>query len=113
MTLESLLIQTYPHGRFEIVVVDGHSTDRTREIAEEILRCGDVTYRIVDERTYESTMGGPNYGHCFARNLVGRLSNPDAKYIASIDADCRADAGWLAALYETIRDTPEDVAAVG
>jgi succinoglycan biosynthesis protein ExoA len=33
-TIESLLRQDYPHNRYELLVVDGRSDDRTREIVE-------------------------------------------------------------------------------
>ncbi|GAI34864.1 unnamed protein product, partial [marine sediment metagenome] len=32
--LDSLLAQDYPRNRYEVLVVDGRSTDRTREIVE-------------------------------------------------------------------------------
>jgi glycosyltransferase involved in cell wall biosynthesis len=32
--LDSLLAQDYPRGRYEVLVVDGQSTDGTREIVE-------------------------------------------------------------------------------
>lgn len=35
-TLDQLLAQDYPEDRFEIIVADGESTDRTREIVKEI-----------------------------------------------------------------------------
>jgi len=36
--LKSLLLQTYPHERIFVLVVDGESRDRTVEIARTILR---------------------------------------------------------------------------
>src|SRR5207245_4182080 len=35
-TLQSLVDQNYPAGDYEIIVVDGRSSDRTREIVEEM-----------------------------------------------------------------------------
>ncbi|MGQ9576764.1 MAG: glycosyltransferase family 2 protein, partial [Thermoguttaceae bacterium] len=35
-TVEQLLSQDYPAGRFEVLVVDGRSTDRTRAIVEQL-----------------------------------------------------------------------------
>src|SRR5437773_12497483 len=36
VSLQSLVDQSYPAGECEIIVVDGRSSDRTREIIEEI-----------------------------------------------------------------------------
>ena len=39
--------------------------------------------------------------------------DPRSKYIAWIDADCRADAEWLESLHNRIINIPEDIAAAG
>lgn len=36
-TLNALASQDYPRGRFELIVVDGMSTDRTREVVERFI----------------------------------------------------------------------------
>jgi cellulose synthase/poly-beta-1,6-N-acetylglucosamine synthase-like glycosyltransferase len=48
--LESVLAQDYPTGRVEILLVDGMSTDRTRELAGKVLaeRVADGSARILD-----------------------------------------------------------------
>lgn len=46
--LDSVAKQTYPHDRIEIIIADGHSTDRTREIVEAWRQAHDIAVRIVD-----------------------------------------------------------------
>lgn len=76
--LESLVSQDYPKDRYEILVVDNGSGDRTREIAS----------------TFDVTVVEKNSGH------VGSVRNAGARqakgeFLAFIDADCVAPADWL------------------
>ena len=79
--IDSLLKQTLPRESYEIIVVDGESVDRTREIAEE------MGARVVIERKH-------TFGH--ARN-VG-VSSAKGEYVCFISADCVADSRWLESL---------------
>ena len=88
-TLESLINLDYPKDRYEIIVVDGDSTDGTFEVALETLMDSRLNYKVVKESEY----GGK--GLCFARNLVVRLSDKRSKYIAFTDADCIVEPDWL------------------
>lgn len=76
--LESLARQDYPKERFEIVVVDNGSTDRSMEIAKtfpcRIVSCANVTVSKVR--------------NCGAENAAGEI-------FAYIDADCQAATNWL------------------
>lgn len=45
--LRAVLDQDHPHGRMEIVLVDGGSTDATAEVARRLLGAGDVTWRVM------------------------------------------------------------------
>jgi len=46
--LNALLSQTYPHDKIYVLIVDGNSSDKTVEIAEEILEKSDFKgYRII------------------------------------------------------------------
>lgn len=48
-TIRHLARQEYPHGLIEIVIVDGNSTDKTREIAKQALEEAKLTYTIINE----------------------------------------------------------------
>lgn len=103
--LKSILNQTFKD--FEIIIVDGNSTDGTREIAKKVLEKSNIPYKIFNEKDFGY------YGPCFARNLVIDKSSKNSKYIAFIDADCMADKNWLMNLYNTINNTSKDIAGAG
>jgi glycosyltransferase involved in cell wall biosynthesis len=81
--LESLSRQTVPRGEYEIIVVDGDSTDKTREIAA---RWADRVFI----QTSRKVGGARNDGAAVARGGI----------IATTDADCIIPSGWV----ERIRD---------
>lgn len=80
--LDSLVPQEPPK---EIVIVDAHSTDRTREIAGAYARAHDFV------RAYEQ--GGTRGA---GRNFGVRKS--EGAYVAFIDGDCIAAPSWLRSL---------------
>jgi glycosyltransferase involved in cell wall biosynthesis len=92
--IEGLLKQT--HAPDEILVIDDGSQDETAEIAR---RYAQVTL----------VQHGTNLGLGAARNTALRTAkNP---IVASLDADCVADAGWLESLLSNLSD--EQVAGAG
>lgn len=105
--LQSLLALDFDPQQYEIIVIDGGSTDGTRQLAERTLAQGQVPHLVLDERA----CGG--FGLCFARNLVIDRSAKDARFVAFIDADCVARPDWLRLLYDALRDQPEQVAGAG
>jgi GT2 family glycosyltransferase len=91
--LRSLLALDYPN--YEVIVVDDGSTDNTRAILQRY-----PTFRAIHQ---------PNQGLSTARN-VG-LQAATGSIIAYTDADCFADANWLAQLVHQFERC--DAAAVG
>ncbi len=81
--LESLCEQTIPRNEYEIIVVDGNSTDRTREIAE---RYADLVF----VQTSKKVGGARNDGVMRSRGEI----------IATTDADCIIPPDWLAIIRE-------------
>lgn len=85
--LKSVADQTVAREDIEIIVVDGDSKDRTREIAE----------RIVDTfiiQTSEGVGGARNDGFAIARGEV----------VATTDADCRPFPDWLEVIQRSFMD---------
>jgi len=79
--LQALTNQDYKN--YEVIVVDGSSTDQTRDIATRY----PVKILIEEGR-------GPNH----ARNLG--VQNASGEIVAFIDGDCKPDKEWLKALVE-------------
>lgn len=87
LCLEGLISQTYPYDRYEVVVVDDESTDRTFTIASDFianLTCNSPRIRLVRIK---------HGGLSVARNTGIKLSDGDP--IAFIDGDAVPNATWL------------------
>jgi cellulose synthase/poly-beta-1,6-N-acetylglucosamine synthase-like glycosyltransferase len=93
--LRALSSQTVPRSSYELIVVDGNSRDRTREIAAEY---ADIVFIQESERV----PGARNDG--FRR----------AKYdiVATTDSDSIASPDWIEQILDTFKD-PEVVLAFG
>lgn len=92
--LESIRNLDYPPDRFEVIVADSMSTDKSRHIAE--------TYgaRVVPNGK-GTVVAGRNRGFEAARG----------DFIAFTDADCVVSRGWLAAAVRAFDS--DDIAGVG
>lgn len=106
LTLESITAQEFNHS-YEVIVVDGNSTDKTREIAENVLKSSGISYKVLNEADFGF------HGLCFARNLVIDKSDPASGYIAFTDADCIVAKDWLQKLYDSMEGTDGDIAGAG
>jgi len=93
-TLEALLKQTYPKERYEVVVVDNGSTDRTREIVARF------PVRLLHE---------PKHSSYAARNRGIRSTEGD--YLAFVDSDCVAEQTWLEKLIQVEQDRDSGLVA--
>lgn len=93
--LYALLEQTYPEERYELIVVDNGSTDRSVEM----IRKFPVKF-FSEKRAHNSYM---------ARNCG--LSYTKGEIIAFIDADCIAEKNWLKNLIEPFQDERVGVVA--
>lgn len=78
LCLNSLIQQSYPSDRYELIVVDNCSSDNTEKLAlgmgVKVLKC------------HANTIGG-------VRNFGAKSSNGDV--LAFIDADCVAKRDWI------------------
>ena len=85
--LESLLQLDYDRKRVEVIVVDGNSTDKTREIVEK------YPVKLVVER---------KRGLNAARNTG--ISNSNGEIIAFTDCDCVVSSNWITKIVENFKD---------
>jgi len=94
--LESLSRQTIPRDRYEIIVVDGDSRDRTREIAENYAD-------LVFIQTSRKVGGARNDGVLRAKGEI----------VATTDADCFIPPGWIERIAKDFERFPEVVQLYG
>jgi len=88
--LESLVRQEPP---FQVLVVDAHSDDRTREIAKRFIE----DYEIVQLHIHGGTRGASrNFG----------VSKAEGEAVAFIDGDCIASPFWIRHLREGLSKAP-------
>ncbi len=95
-TLDDLLAQDYPSSRFEILVVDGESDDRTCEIVEEYTRQYENVRLFTNPRRWSSA--GRNVGARHARGDIivvvdGHCELADNQFLRNLaDAFCTTGA---------------------
>ncbi len=94
--LESLSRQTVPRDRYEIIVVDGDSRDRTREIAENYAD-------LVFIQTSRKVGGARNDGVLRAKGEI----------VATTDADCFIPPTWIERIAKDFERYPEVVQLYG
>ena len=88
MCIEALLSQSYDRNRYEVIIVDNVSTDKTPEIIKEY----PVTY-ILEDKVHTS------YG---ARNAGIRSAKGEIIFLT--DSDCIPEKNWVSAGITTFSD---------
>lgn len=92
--LNSLVNQDFPHDFYQIVVVDGMSTDQTLNIVKNYVR---EYPRLI--KLYENSKEWQAAG----RNLAIKLEEK-TNLFAYIDGHCIADNEWLKSLYSSYKE---------
>lgn len=82
--LSSIYAQVYPDSNFEVIVIDGGSTDGTKELCKDFPRI-----RFIIES---------KFGLAYARNLGAALAR--GSIVAYTDDDCIVDKYWLKSLVD-------------
>lgn len=103
-SFESLLHQDFQEDKYEILIIDGESTDNTMKIVNSIIEeyNGKTPIRLFKNEK-RLLAAGWNLGIKEARG----------KYVVRIDAHAKASKDFLKKNLETIKTLPEDVACVG
>ncbi|WP_292389050.1 glycosyltransferase family 2 protein [Methanosarcina sp. UBA5] len=94
--IESLLNLDYPRDSYEIIIVDGMSTDKTRDIIQKY----PVKLFLNEKKNVAA-----------ARNLG--VKNAKGELVAFTDGDCKVDPQWLKALVHEMQASPDDVVCFG
>ena len=82
-TIESLKAQSFPSGKFEIIVADDGSKDGTAEYLAEEEKNGTLRFLHMENR-----------GHPAARNAALRISS--GEIVVFTDDDCELPKDWIA-----------------
>ena len=104
-SLLSLINQTYPKDRYEIIIVDGVSTDKTLEIVDRLINQYKTTsfdIRVIN-----------NPKHILASGWNLGIKNARGDYVVRIDAHGEATAGFIEKNVETILNVPDAICVGG
>ena len=94
--LESLSRQDFPKDKYEIIVVNNGSTDKTKAVAEKF------AVKLINE---------PKKGVIFARQKGFKKAR--GKYIVNTDADCLLPKNWLKTIYKNFKQNKNIIAVAG
>jgi len=102
--LISLIDQSLSKDLYQVVVVDGLSTDLTRDIVQEyIYKYPNFIKMYVNEKEWQAA----------GRNIAIR-NETSSNLVAYIDGHCIADREWLKILYDDLKSNlHSDVAGIG
>ena len=105
-TIKSILESDYPKNKYEILIVDGNSTDNTQNVIKDLQRYNKNIKLILEPWKKGS--------HGKARNLL--VDNAKGEFVAFTDGDCLVEKNWLSMLVKTIieeRKRNTEVVATG
>jgi cellulose synthase/poly-beta-1,6-N-acetylglucosamine synthase-like glycosyltransferase len=94
--LNDLNLQTYPY--LEIIVVDDHSTDKTREL---------VSYYCTSSHNTRLLL---NQGDGKKQALTTGIHSAQGVIMVTTDADCRVPPGWIESINSTFDDAKVQLA---
>ena len=104
ISLKSLLNQDFPKDKYEIIIVDGCSTDNTLNIIKNIIK---------SEKDGPSIKLLKNEKKLLASGWNIGIKNAKGKYVTRIDAHAKAMPDFISTSLKTLEKVPEDVACVG
>jgi len=87
--LASIAAQNYPVSLLEVIVVDDHSTDKTKEIAETAFTQMRISGKCISNR---------EKAHGKKSALTEGIKNSSGELLVITDADCTSDKNWLSAI---------------
>ncbi len=95
--LRSLAQQDYPRERFEVLVLDGASSDRSRQLVKEFAEREELNLRLLD-----------NPGRTTARALNIGIAQASGDIIVRVDAHCAVDPRFLWESVDALEETGAD-----
>jgi|GEM_PF-3417899 len=98
--LRSLFVQDYPQDKYEIIVVDDGSTDRTDNLVKRLQKDYPFVYLKQEHKLSAS-----------ARNLG--IKKAKGEIICFLDSDCIAPSNWISSIINLYQLHPEVVSVGG
>ncbi len=83
-SLGAVLNQDYPHNRMEVLISDGMSTDKTREIIQQIAKNSDIQITLVD-----------NPAQIVAPGFNVALNQSKGEIIVRVDGHCKIASDYV------------------
>lgn len=108
-TLQSLSQLLYPKDRFEVIVVDNNSRDKSREVIENYI---DSRRSVPTTNHYPLTTLYLNKNLGFAGGNNEGIKKAKGKYVVLLNNDCIVDKEWLTELVK-VAEKDEKIFAVG
>jgi cellulose synthase/poly-beta-1,6-N-acetylglucosamine synthase-like glycosyltransferase len=105
--LEDFLVQDFPKGSFEVIVINDHSTDATAASTRKFIEAHpEIKTRIID-------VSPGVEGNLFKKQAITKgIDAAMGSLIITTDADCRRGAKWLSTIAEYYhRNNPELISA--
>ena len=99
--LRSIMVQTYPHQLFEVIVVDDYSTDDTAEIVK-ILQQQHENIQLLQ---LEKLLQQKQLNSYKKKAIEIAIQHATGDYIVTTDADCIINKKWLQNFDAFIRKT--------
>jgi cellulose synthase/poly-beta-1,6-N-acetylglucosamine synthase-like glycosyltransferase len=94
--MEDLLLQEYPEGPYEIIVVDDHSSDNTSQIVSSF-------------KSSENLKLFSNNGEGKKKAIKTGVENSHGELIITTDADCRMGKKWIGSIVSYFKNTGADL----
>lgn len=91
-TIDSLLALNYPKDRYEIIIVDNNSSDKSREI---------INQYTEQEKNIKPLFLNENRGFAGGNNEGIKIAK--GEYVILLNNDCVVERNWLLALVETAK----------
>ena len=92
--LSCLRLQYFPAARYEVIVVDDHSTDASAAVVSRFIN----THELPFFRLLETPAGGAEAGRGKKAALARGIAAARHDYIITCDADCVMGPDWLPAM---------------
>jgi glycosyltransferase involved in cell wall biosynthesis len=100
--LDSLIKQDIPHEKYEIIVIDGMSDDKTPEILSQYQSRFPHLIRIFDN---------PKRFQSIGRNIG--VKNAEGEVVIFFNGHSYADSRYVGILFNALRSSPPEIAAIG